>query len=103
MRSSAGLPVDGRKASSDQDIFYNVACDAGEPNIQTVRLNREPFVIDTQEIQHGRMKVVDGNRVFGRRIAQFVGSAIGETGFDPTAGDEIRERFDVVIPSIARL
>ena len=66
-------------------------------------LHRQRLSIDSQDAQHGRVEVVDADRIFHRRIAQIVACPITESGFDSAAREHIGEGLDVVIASIAAL
>ena len=71
--------------------------DAGEADVEALIWNAQSLVVESEEIQHGGMKVADVDNVFHRVVAEFVGGAMGDAAFDAAAGEEHRKALDVVI------
>ena len=47
-----------------EDALHHVAGDAGETRVETLVLDRQALVIDAEQMQHRRMEVGDGHRIF---------------------------------------
>ena len=60
---------------SRHEFVYDVAIDIGQSKLATLKGVGELFVVQSQEVQHGRMQVVDVYRVFHRMDPQFVDCA----------------------------
>src|SRR5689334_15950745 len=57
---------------SGDDVFHNLASNACQPRVKTLPLNRKTFVIDTQQVEHGRVEVGNGDRVLLRGVTEIV-------------------------------
>ena len=49
-----------------------------QPAFDAVVVERQSFVVEAQQVQNRRVKVVDGRDVFDRSMAEFVGGAVAE-------------------------
>src|SRR6188768_1704178 len=56
-----------------EDVFDDAASDVGQPMMAALVLEGQPLVIDSEQMQHGGMEVVDVNR----RVDDVVGEVIG--------------------------
>ena len=83
---SRSLPSGG--IASPEDAAHHIPRHPGEPNIETLKLGRETVVIDPEKGEHGRVEIVNTNRIFNRPIPELVGRAPGCPRFDPAAGHE---------------
>ncbi len=55
------------------------------------------FVIEAQEVEDGGVKVVHVDFVLDGFVAEFIGGAVGEAGFDAAAGEPGGEAEGVVV------
>ena len=84
--------------SSCQDLLDDMGLfDAGQAEIKAgVAIGKFPMV-ETHEVQHRRMDVVDMDAVFDGTVAEFVSRSIRETPFDAAAREPHRKAVMVVI------
>jgi hypothetical protein len=77
----------------------------GQPAVGAVVADREPFVVDAEQVKHGRVQVVDAGRVgaVGGFEAEVVAGAVADPAFDAAAGQLGREAARVVVPALAAL
>lgn len=56
-------------------------------------------MVDTAEVQHGRVEVMDMHllAILDVAIAEFIGFAIGQAAFNATASQPDRERIDMMV------
>ena len=69
-------------ADLTQNGFHYVPVDICESHIATGETKREFGVIDTKQVEHSGMEVVDGYFILDGFIAVFVGGSISQTAFD---------------------
>lgn len=50
--------------------------DIGQPHVSAAEAEGELFVVDSQQVEHGGVEVVDLDLVFNRLIAEFVGATV---------------------------
>ena len=63
-----------------------MSVDVGESALNTVVVENELFVIETKEVEHGGVQVMEGMDVFGSLESKFVGGAMADAGFDAGTG-----------------
>ena len=63
----------------------------------------ETCVIETQQMQHGRVQVVHWDAIFDGVISVVVGVAVGKAPFDTSAGQPDGEPLRIVISAVAAL
>lgn len=71
--------------------------------LNAVVVEREAFVIDTQQMQDRRVHVVCGDRIFYRGIANGVGCTESKYEFETSANQDVCESFRVMIASLVQL
>src|SRR4051794_25000603 len=72
-----------------QDRFDDVAGDAGQADVEALELEREALVIDTEQMEHGGVKIVDADGVFFGRIPEFIGCSVSHAAADSAAGGHV--------------
>ena len=60
-----------------QQLFDDVAVDVGQPVVAALEAVGQPFVVEAEEVQDGRLQVVDVDCVLGDVEAELVGLAVG--------------------------
>jgi hypothetical protein len=90
-------------ASLGKNIFHDAAADACQASIQPLEFNSHTLVLDTQQVQHGRMEIVNADRVLLGCIAKLVRRAVRDTTLDTASGEQIRESANVMVAPIAAL
>src|SRR5262245_21342546 len=68
-----------------------------EPEVAPLEAVGEPLVVDAEEVQKGRLEVVDVDRVFGHAHPQFVRFAITDAGLHPAASHPEREGVGMMV------
>lgn len=61
-----------------QDWSQDLAVDIGEPPFYPVVVEAEALVVESENVQNGGMKIVDGGDVFSCFVAKFIGGAVAE-------------------------
>src|ERR1051325_10060402 len=61
--------------SSCQQLVDDLPLDVGQPKIAALKPEREFFVIEAEQVQDGRVEIVDVDAVFDGVEAEFVGLA----------------------------
>src|SRR5688572_6870520 len=80
-----------------QQGMNDLAEDVGEAEVAPLESVSEFGVLQAEAVQDGSLKVVDVDLVFGDVIAEVVGGAVAETGFDAAAGHPDGEGVRVMI------
>ena len=71
--------------------------DIGETALDSVVIKTQALVIEPQQVEHGRVQVVDRADIFDRFVAKFVGSPIAESASDPRSCQPHGEAMRIVI------
>jgi hypothetical protein len=61
--------------TSRQDIFDHVTMDVGQTEVAALKPVSQPGVVDPQKVEHGRLKIVDVDRVAGDVVAEVTAGA----------------------------
>ncbi len=80
-----------------QDVVDDVAVHVGETEVASLMAIGQAFVVDSEEVETGGVKVVDVNFVFDDAKSKLIGGAVGETAFDAATCHPNAEAFFVVI------
>ena len=75
--------------------------DVRQASLYAVVVERQPLVVDAQQVQDSGVEVVGRHRVDDRVIADGVGGPVGEALLQPRAGEDIGEALRVVVTSSA--
>src|SRR5204863_7108101 len=65
--------------------------------LNAIVVKAQAFVIQTQQVQYGRMQIVNGRYLIHRLVAKLIGSAVAETALYSCAGQPNCEPFGVMI------
>ena len=82
--------------------MHHIAVDISEPEITTPEAIGQLLVINTQQVQNCSVEVMNVYWVLDGVVAQFVGTAMGNTALDPTTGRPNGKPTDVVIAASLR-
>src|SRR5687767_5547855 len=85
------------KFFSCENSFDNFSVNIGQSKIASIEAVGQLFVIETEQMKKGGMKIMHVDFVFRRGGAEFIGCTINGSAFDPTPSQESGERFIVVI------
>ena len=77
-----------------------MAMDVGKAAADTVVIVGELFVIEAEQVERGGVEIIDGDRGFGRLIAEIVGGAVGRAGLDAGTGEPAGEAVGVMIATL---
>ena len=70
-----------------EDVLDDFSVDVGEAEVSTGVMVGEPGMVKSQDVEDGRVKVVDVYLVADDVITGFVGGDMHEAGFDTSAGE----------------
>ncbi len=89
--SSRDLSLTYERPSSN-DLFRHNSRYIGQPEIASAVPIRQPLVIESEQVQHGRVEIVDVHAVFDGVVADVVRGSVNEPGFDAAIpGEAVRE------------
>jgi hypothetical protein len=76
-----------------QQLRNHIPADIGQPKIPALEAEGQFRVVQSQEMQEGRVDVVDLGRAVAveRLVAEFVARAVGGSCLDPAAGQPVGE------------
>ena len=80
-----------------------MAVNVSEAALDTVIIERQPSVIEANEMENGGVEVVDAGHVLHRLVAELVGLSVVEGLFDAGAGEPHGEPRRVVIAAAGAL
>ncbi len=72
------LVLEPSKIWSSENGPHHISCNIGQSEIAALAAEYQPFVIDAEQVQYGRMKVVHVHWLFGDVVAEFVGGSVGD-------------------------
>ncbi len=81
----------------DEYVFHHMSMDVGQSSFESVVIERQPFVIESHQVQERGVEVVDGGLVDGRFESELVAFAVAESLLHAGSGQEAGERTGVVI------
>ena len=81
----------------------DLAADVGQAEIAAGMAERQPLVVEAQEMQDRRLQVVDVDRVFDDVKPEVVGRAVDNARLDAAAGHPHREGLRMVVAAEAAL
>ncbi len=98
MRQSSDVVL-GTAACSllSKDLSHHLAVNIGEPEVAALKAEGEFFVVDSQQVEEGRVDIVDVGAVLNGVEAEFVCGSYGDSGFGAAAGEPHGERVDVMV------
>ena len=86
---------------SGNDSFDHLSfLDARQTLVQALEREGQPFIVDTQLVQHGCMQVTDGHRILQNVVAEVVRLAVRYSPLDATAGQPDRKAAGMVIAAV---
>src|SRR5579859_7143291 len=85
---------------SSEDVLDDPAMHVGQPMMTALIEERQPGVVNAQAVQHGRVQVVNVDRVASDVVAVIVGLAMRHPRLDAAAGQKDRETTRVMIATI---
>src|SRR5262249_8318055 len=88
---------------SGQHFLHQLPGLLGQPFLAAVVQERQLPVIEAQQVQNGRVQVVDVDAVLDRAEAQLVRSADDLTGFHAAAGEPHGKAVGVVVAAVGAL
>ena len=77
--------------------MHDMAIDVGEPAFEPVVVIGEPLVIETEQVQYGRVEVVNRGDIHGRAPAEIVGGSVAHASLHACSHHPGREGVGVVV------
>src|SRR6266568_90603 len=84
-----------------QHVLHDFSAHIGQPKIPARVAVSEFLVVEAQQVQHGRVQVMDMDEVLGRAIAELVSGAVNVSAFYSPAGQPDGESIMIVIAPFA--
>src|SRR3989442_1362094 len=94
-----GLP----DASSCKDFSDDLAMDVGETPVGATVAERQFLVINAEQVQHRRMKIISRRGRLGGLPRPLVAFTIGRAAFGPAAGHPADKRAAVMVAALTPL
>ena len=92
------------RAGSQEDILHHLrAFDSAETRIETLELEGERVVLDSELMQHRRVNVVDRGDLVHGSVSKVIGGSVDDTALDSGAGHPHGHRLVVMIATTAPL
>src|SRR5688500_8587420 len=94
------MPADARvprKVISRQNVLHHVPMHVGQPVVPTLKLVREPLVIDPELVQNRRLQIMHVYAVLRRVEPEVVGGAVSESRLHASSRHPQRERIRMMI------
>jgi hypothetical protein len=82
---------------SREYVTHHMPMHIRQPPADAIVVERQPLVIDAEQVQHGRMKIVPWDRTFFRLPADFVRGAVTRSRLEAGAGEPAREAVAIVV------
>ncbi len=84
-----------------QDRFHRMLFfHAGQANVESLVLNREKLVVDSQAVQDRRIQIVDVDRVRGDVVTELIRFAVDDASFHAAAGQPDAKAARMMIPAV---
>src|SRR5690606_28976665 len=84
---------------SGQQIVDHLAVNIREAEIPALERIDEPFMIETEDMENGGLKIMNMDRVFGNPVPEFVCRAIAQSALDAAARHPDCIGMGIVIPA----
>src|SRR3954451_1145022 len=99
VRCTAGSTYRGRAAYGclRQDRLDDLPRDVRQTVVPALEAVGQAFVVEAEQVEDGRLEVVDVDGVVADLVAEVVGAAVGGAGADAAAGHEEGEAVGVVV------
>src|SRR3954466_9033567 len=92
------IPVGSGIANNlSQQRFHDLAFDIGQPIIAALESEREPFVIEAEQMQNRRLQIVNENFVLRDAEAELIRFAVRESALRAAAGHHHRVTIRIMI------
>ena len=88
---------------SGEDIVDDFSVNVGQAKVSTRVSVGELQVIESEQVEHGGVEVVEVNFILDRIVPVFVCGAMADARLDATSGQEHRQCVRVVVTSILSL
>ena len=85
-----------------RECLYDVSMYIGQPSSNAIVIERQLFVIESQQMQRCRMQVIDSDWVFRRLAAKVIGSAIRKPRLQTGSGKPASEAVRMMIATGGR-
>src|SRR5437868_1939197 len=91
------VPCKSPTRTSGHEALYQFAMHIRETEVAAFRPVGEMGMLDSEQVEHRRVQVMDAHRIADNIVAEIVGLAIDQPGFDPPAGQPDRETAGMMI------
>ena len=74
--------------------------DIGQSVASPLKLEREAFVVDAEEVENGGVEIVDMDRVLDDVVAIVIGDAVADSGLDAGTGQKDGKALGVMVSTV---
>src|ERR1043166_4594355 len=94
---NAPLERQGRILGSGEDLLHNFAFDIRQPIVASLKTESKPFVMESEQMQNGRLQVMNEDFVLRDTEAKLGGFAVAKAGLHATARHDHRVTIRIMI------
>src|SRR4051794_41496652 len=89
--------------ASCQNIANDVAVHVSQPHVAAGEAEGEAGVVESEEVEHGGMEIMDVVLVLDRLVAVFIRLAVDRAPLDAAAGQPERKAERIVVAAVGSL
>jgi len=83
-----------------QQGLHHLAMHVRQPVVSALELERQPLVVDAQQVEQRRLQIMNVNPVRGNVVAELVGRTVAHARLHPAAGEPNREAARMVVATV---
>ena len=91
-----------RLPALDENALYHLSMYIGQPSSNAIVVERQLFVIESEQMQRCRMQVIDSDWVFRWLAAKIIGRAIRKPRLQTSSGKPASEAVGMMIATGGR-
>ena len=84
-----------------EDFANDVTVNVGQTSMRTIVIIGQPLMVQAEEMQDGRVEVMDVHHVFDGLVAEFIGRAEAETSLHARTGQPRGETLRVMVATFS--
>src|SRR6478609_8365347 len=92
-----------RDSSLRENLVNDVSLNVCQPKIPTAVPIRQPFVIDPEQMKHGRVQIMDVAPLFHCPETEIIGSTVRHSALHSTARQQRTKAVNIVIAPVTNL
>lgn len=88
---------------SGKDVMNDAPFEIGQPEVATGKAVGQPFMVDAEEMQDRRVKIVHMGAAFDRFVTELVGCSKAKACLDAAASEKVGESLRIVVTAVTPL